>query len=656
MRYPVWQICLICGLLLLLSGCAPLVQNDQPSRTGWVPLAAGQTVGQTFTARFQGLQGINFHLSPDQPGDGVIQLTVHSRTANPEVLATSQLPLKQLTSPGWYRFNFPPIQNSNQQEYELTLDLAGSGSARVAKGPGESYLEGALSQNGTPVDAQAAFRLAYDRGQAFMGLAGEGLSWLLYLLAAALLFFLPGWALLALALPGWSERAWTEKLGLAGGLSLAIYPVLFLWTYILGLHLGKFYAWLPPLIGAAILIWLYIRKPDKRLFRVKNPGWDNLLPDLAFAAILLLLIFSRLWPIRGLTAPLWGDSLQHTMIAQLLVDHNGLFTSWAPYAELVTFTYHFGFHSFVAVFHWLSGLSLAGSTLWTGQIVNLIAILGLVPLANRLAPNRWTAALTILVAGLLTSIPQIYLNWGRYTQLAGQAILLCALYLSWELLERKEILWSVTVLAWVALAGVALSHYRVVVFAVLFLVAYFLIYFRKAGAWHLIKRIFIIGLGGALLYLPWFMRAFSGTLLRILSSFLRTPAGQISAGVQEDIASFTITSYIPAILWLLLILAVAWGFWRRSREAILIVLWSFLCLLAANPQWLRLPGTGAIRTFTVIIGAYIPVAILLGAAGGWLISSLTHSRLRKDQPAPHFAGDSRLPGGSQPLVCSLPLE
>ncbi|MFN2280805.1 MAG: hypothetical protein ACK2TZ_03005, partial [Anaerolineales bacterium] len=75
-------------------------------------------------------------------------------------------------------------------------------------------------------------------------------------------------------------------------------------------------------------------------------------PRLALLFTIALIIAVRFWVIRSLDAPMWGDSYQHTMIAQLIVDHGGLFDSWQPYAEMTTFTYHFGFHSLVAVFHW----------------------------------------------------------------------------------------------------------------------------------------------------------------------------------------------------------------------------------------------------------------------------------------------------------------
>ncbi len=52
----------------------------------------------------------------------------------------------------------------------------------------------------------------------------------------------------------------------------------------------------------------------------------------------------------------------------------------------------------------------------------------------------------------------------------------------------------------------------------------------------------------------------------------------------------------------------------------MISLWWFANLLAANPYWLGLPGAGILDTFAVLIAAYIPAGILVGAAAGWLVS------------------------------------
>ena len=51
-----------------------------------------------------------------------------------------------------------------------------------------------------------------------------------------------------------------------------------------------------------------------------------------------------------------------------------MFSSWQPYAALQTFTYHFGFHTFVAFYTWLTGSPIFAAVLAAGQLMNLLAV------------------------------------------------------------------------------------------------------------------------------------------------------------------------------------------------------------------------------------------------------------------------------------------
>ena len=613
-------------LALFLASCSPLIKHEQAQNAGFATLEAGASLGQTFVSRYDGLDGISVYLKPGAPGVGNLQLRLHNAPHAPGELASASLPLEQVTATGFYRFRFPALTLARNRDYYFALEIDGSGSLLAGTAPGEAYLNGALYQNMHAQDAQLTFRLAYAPGQAAAGLLGEGLTWLVWMSVAILLFILPGWAVLGGLWPAWKLLSWPVKSGLAGGLSLAIYPLLFLWTNLAGLQLGPFYAWLPPLAGIAGLVWqnraAFRRWPIKRqTTESRSSRWFYLkadcLPELAFLVVTGLLLFTRFWAIRSLDAPMWGDSYQHTLMAQLLVENSGLFNSWEPYASLKTFTYHFGFHSLAAVFHWITSLPLEQAVLWTGQITNCLAVIAIYPLAWLVTRNRWAGVVGMLVAGLLVPVPMVYVNWGRYTQLAGQSILLSAIYLSWSLLDGASPRKSY-VLAWIALGGLALTHYRVLVFGLLFFAAYFLMNFRRGQANRLVSRVFWIGSGAAILFLPWFARVFSGSILTIFRRQVTMAADQISDFTRLYNAIGDIFVYLPALIWILMPLAIGWGLWRGERGIALVSLWWFLILLAANPQWLNLPGAGALTNFAVFIAAYIPAALFLGAAAGWL--------------------------------------
>lgn len=647
MRHKVLGTWLSLLLALVLGGCSPLIKIEQPKSDGLMQLTVGETIGQTFVARYQGLEGIVFFIKPGQPGRGTLRLDLKSDPQASDELASAAIPLESIHSAGNYRFNFPALKDSQNQDYYATLSLDQDSdpqaSIAIGSGPANAYLNGSAYQSDLAQESQLAFRLAYDSSQVLVGLIRQGLSWMLWLLAGLFLFTIPGWALFSLLWKKWGRLHWEEKLGLAGSLSLAVYPLLFLWTNLIGLHLGPLYAWLPPLVGLGFLAWKnrktlgnpqspFQQTADTQIVKRSKRSWTQLseiLPAITLLAVLGLVFGVRFWVIRDLDLPMWGDSQQHTMIAQLLVDHGGLFNSWQPYAELTSFTYHFGFHTLAAVFHWVTGLSLPQSVLWTGQILNGLAVLALYPLATKIGKSRWAGVAAVLVAGLLVPMPMFYANWGRYTQLAGQAILISVIYLVWSLIESRDNDWGLIGLVWIAFGGLALAHYRVLIFGILFVIALFLLYAFRMRIQTLVLRIFWAGLGAAILYLPWFIHVFGGQILVIFAHQVTTPVSQTAAATQEYNAIGNLLTYLPTWLWLLLAPIIAWGLWRKETGTSLIAFWWFLMILAANPEWFNLPGVGTLSNFAVFIAAYIPASVLFGSAIGWLYEAIHEGTIPK---------------------------
>ena len=634
MIYPRWIYWLVL-LLPALVACAPVTRSEQPARPDLVSLGARQSVGQSFLSRYDGLAAVEVYLDPQDQIQGNLFFHLKEDSKSQQDIRTVSLPMAGITRPGFHRFEFQPIPDSGLKSYYFFLHSDSRDGIKVGTAGEDSYLSGAQYLNDLAVNAQTSFRLVYHPVPLLQGLLFEGLSWFFYLLAGLFLFILPGWAILSWCSPGWDSNTWAVKFTWSIGVSLPIYPVLFLWTDIIGVHPGAAYAWLPPLSAIVAIIIRYrshllsrimaMRKEPLRFYPASLPA-SLPIADLAFLLLAGGLFLLRFWPVRTLPAPMWGDSYQHTMISQLLVDNQGLFRSWQPYADLLSFTYHFGFHSLVAVFHWVTGLSLAQATLWTGQIINALAVLVLYPLAARLGRSPWAGVFAVLLAGSLSQMPMFYTNWGRYTQLAGQAILPAAVLIAWDIFEKPRSGWRPYLLAWVVFAGLALTHYRILIFAVLFFVAYFILNYRRMEVFEFMRAAFLQAAGAGLLFLPWFVRVFGGKLPLIFRAQLTTPASQISAFTEQYNSIGNLFTYLPAFLWLLLPVALAFGFWRRERSLALVSLWWFLIFLSANPQWFNLPGSGAISNFAVLIAAYIPVSLILGSAGGWAMETIDSSQ------------------------------
>ncbi len=623
-------------LFFLLTGCSAFVSQDQIFSAEAMPvtLQQSETVGQTFVAHHAGLTGMDIFLTPETPSNGVIHLYLRSDASSSTDLAMDSIPLETITDAQFYHFSFAPQPDSRQQDYYVVLQVEGQGRVHVGNAPGETYLDGTLYHNHQPVDVQMAFRLTFDRAQMWRGFAGQVVVWGWMVVVGFALYILPGLALLTLVWPGTRVLTWAEKLGLSAGLSIALYPLLFLWTDLVGIHAGMLYVWVPLVAAGAALVWHYrhIRPTDVVQSWHNWLRSDSLWHDLALVAVVALIFAVRFMVIGSLDIPMWGDSYHHTMIAQLLVDHGGLFDSWLPYAELKTFTYHFGFHVAVAQLHWLTGWALPKATLWTGQILNGLAVVALYPLAARIGGNRWAGIAALVIAGLLVPMPMYYVNWGRYTQLAGQVILPVAVYLAWHCLDMSGPDRRSLIVAWVALSGLCLTHYRVTVMLALFFVVFFLLNIRSGRVGILLRNGILLAIGAGILFLPWFVHVFAGKIADILFKEVAYNVQQSSGAAKVSYAIGDIAIYLPPLIWGLLPFSIGWALWRRERGVAVVAVWWFVAFILANGQWFYSRNVGgisnfALDNFAVFIAAYIPAGLCLGACVGWLVGRLRHKHM-----------------------------
>jgi hypothetical protein len=620
-------IWLILFLALFSTGCSSVVKAEQPAVLDSVVLNDANSVGQTFNAHFNGMDGVEVYLEPLEAGNGEIQLILRDGPQGQE-LGRASLSMREISAPGFYRFPLPVQAGSNQQSYYLLLRAQGACSFKAGAAPGNYYLDGALYQNGRPDDQrQMAFQLSYSAPRLALGLAGEILAWGWYLLIAGFLFILPGWAILDLTFVAHSDKMhWGLRLSLSAGISLAIYPIIILLTDFLGLHLGSLYAWGPPLLGLGLIIWQHRKQFNRKALlslRIR-PGWF----DLTLIAIILIIFSARFWIIRMVAVPLWGDSLQHAMIAQLMLEHHGLFTSWQPYTPYYSLTTHFGFSAFSALFAWISGMDGTQATLWMGQIINGLAILTLYPLAVKISKgNRWAGIGALIVGGLISALPAVYVNWGRFAQLAGQAVLPVALWLLWESIDREK--WSLRsewprlLLAGLALTGMVLSYYRMPFYYATFVVILLLFWGLPKWRVHLknwgqaLLRLSIIGLVGILFFLPWGLRLIGGNLAGAMEAGVT--AGAPAARVLAEFDVFrTITDYIPVFSLGIAAIAILWGLVRKNWLAASLPLWFVLLSGYRLGASLKFPGANMLQAFAILIAVYLPAALLLG----WLFGEI----------------------------------
>lgn len=452
-----------------------------------------------------------------------------------------------------------------------------------------------------------------------------GLDLALILSVAAVLYVLPG-----LGFTHWLARthplSWIEHLTLALAISLALYPILFLWAYTLGIRPGPVLAWALPLLGALLTVWFSRGRwrhlstaafhPKQWLGRVNGP-------DILFPLVALLLFATRFSPIRLLTEPFWGDSVHHTFITQLIVENGSLFQSWQPYVPISSLTYHFGFHTAAAQWVWLTGTPAPESVLIFGQICNGLAVLALYPLAVRISNgNRWAGIGALVVAGFLLTMPAYYVNWGRYTQLIGQVILPLLVWLFvvvWDENRRpNRVLWGVAV---ALAAGLVLTHYRVAVVAGAAGVGWALwgmwsLRQRRAEIVHRLLWLISVGAAAGGLILPWVSIVRGGALEDTFTQLAQRSASHPALLRDMTLWLTDVPRFYPTLFWVGAILLLFFALWRKPTLSVPLLLWAAFTFFATNPFLLRLPGTGWVSNFLVIIALYIPFALLWGWAGG----------------------------------------
>jgi hypothetical protein len=449
------------------------------------------------------------------------------------------------------------------------------------------------------------------------------------ILLAPLVFLFPGGAVLALLFsaesPTGSYRAGAASwLILAASLTVGLTPIALLLLHLFRLPAGQATILCGLAVSLALIgwqrgpLWWASVRQGLEAFRCE---WVKVLnaPLAALILVTVLLVGSRVWTVRGVNFGAWGDSYHHTMIAQLMLDQGGLFESWAPYAPLETFTYHYGFHANVAFFQWatawLTGNATPRAVVLVGQLLNALAVLSLYPLATRLSRGRrWVGVSAVLVGGLLMSMPAFYVNWGRYTQLTAQAMLPAALWFLVEAAEHPQLSLRRWLLAGLALSGLGLTHYRVMLFVPCFLLPYlvwrlWLLRGDRRRATSLLAGLSITAIVSLAILTPWLTNLFSGRLPGVAAGVVTDPNAADNlrqASLYRDLSQW--------VAWPLIVttgLATVLALVRRS-PVLLVTGWLVMLLLLANPHWLGLPGTGLVDNFTVLIALYMPVSLLTG--------------------------------------------
>ncbi|HET7376510.1 MAG TPA: hypothetical protein VFK30_07370, partial [Anaerolineae bacterium] len=433
----------------------------------------------------------------------------------------------------------------------------------------------------------------------------------------------PGWALLSL-IPIWRDWNRLQRWCLAIGLSVAIFPVAF---YGLRFVLPSFT--LGPwkmsafLAGCVVIVVWRLRGTWREQFAFDRWDWVAI-------GILGMTLFTRVWIVQDLPFPAWSDGMQHTVLTQLTAVKGQLPYTMDPYFPIPLGQYHMGLYALSSTVEWLANVPANIALLYTAQILNGLCVIGVFVVLDRLG-GRLGAIVGATVVGLVSFQPAFYVNWGRFTQIAAQTILLVAWLVTWHTLRvwrqskarnspRSVMIWY-AVLASVLNAAVFLLHFRVAAFYLPLLAIAAVWEFYEAFKERQVRAI----IGGLLAIGVMALLFISPAVWEALRIYVQSRAGPttVSTATPEEIAkardayfAFPIQTWpgLAAPIWLMVsaIISAVFATIRRNKLALVIIVWTALVLSIGEAYLLNVPLLAVTNLGAVLIMLYLPISLALG--------------------------------------------
>lgn len=643
---PYALIILLALIAVSISGCVTFTDPEASQDFNSDAIGAldsQSSIGQSFISRRANVNGITIWLTVSSPQSDINHASL-SHSLNIRLFHTAEETLPVYTTtintpPSGDRIpitiDIPPQNNPDGQNYYLLLS-SDSDSILINGRNEDAYPDGQAYINGSPVNADISFRLSYDYG--FTSLIQDlprflQAGWLIFPLLAIL--WLPGWLLLDFS--GFRrDFNFGEQNALALGISLALIPVMMLWTTIFGITWSRslvlFFTGFLVAIFITRVIYRFIAQSksqyqaDPAIPHSENRWYQKLLDSFSASAFWLIVIFLaglivRLIMVRDLATPAWVDSVHHALITRLILDQGAFPSTYLPYIDIPSTAYHPGFHSIAAFFVWLTNLDLSQALLILGQVLNAVSVFPVYLLTKTLTRSSTTALFAAVITAFFTPMPAYYTSWSRYTELTGLLILPVAL--AWinhwpDKSSNKRVIW-ILILGAISAAGLFMVHYRVVVF-MSFLVFSFVIYhslFKTRSSAHKPAHIWLVSvvmaLAAIILVIPWFIPTLTKTVLSQVSSSTSSVVPFF-----QDFSWPYLTSALGKQAMVLAGLGLVWSVFKQRSLAVINILWVIILFFLANLGALKLPGTSLITNASVEIILFIPISVL----GGYFLNQL----------------------------------
>jgi len=325
---------------------------------------------------------------------------------------------------------------------------------------------------------------------------------------------------------------------------------------------------------------------------------------LVIIIVLSLIIFS----LRNVVTGLGSDSYHHTLISQLIMENGKAPSNYLPYAPIVSFSYHFGFHALSAVISNISGIELRLLIPIIGTLIVGLSSLSTYFVAQQIFHNR----IIPFIAGILTICvgvsPYYLINFSRFPQLFGLVFSGCfiGIFIFWRNEDfSKDLLPYVSLIT----LGQAFTHYRVTIMSVIGIILYlFIIFFMNTNKYSFIKqsliRLIQYGLITIILFFPWVIQVYiskqngvSGDVGKMSNSFYSLE--------RLGYEMIHYPSNIP--IFVLLLFSIILVIKRREKLVIWLFLWIIFLLVLSSKSFFGI----FMDTVSVIFSLYLPIFLII---------------------------------------------
>jgi len=595
----------------ILSGCVSLIDPETIQYFNQDIVAtinSEHSVGQTLVSRRPFFNGINLWFRT--PEDSV-PVNVSLYNSPGDSIPLQHIKIQAIN--GINEVNFDPQSDLPNQHYYIHLTVDQSEIQLLGRNE-DNYTPGTAFMDGLPIDGDLAFQASYD--YELKGIFQDLWSFLSlwkFIIPLCFLLIFPGWLLLDLT-KFRKDLDLGEQVAISLGLSIAIIPIIMVWTTVVGLKWSSSSIWVVCTTIFVVILWR-IWVTTKRL---SLKGFQGLIvPNLSSSSNILLCIFFvslfvRFAMVRDIFVPPWVDSIHHSIFTEIIIETGGFPDNYLPHIPIEGNKYHAGYHSLLASFIWLTGADVSYGMLVHGQVLNALMVFGVYLFTKTLVNDDKTSLIAASITGVLSLMPAYYVSWGRYTQLTGLLVLPAAFKLVVTLPKSKNKT-SFLILGALLLAGLFVIHYRVMIFLGCLILSYWvgILYKKNEEKWkHLVTSIKYTGFLGLIsitLVIPWLIPTIKEFVIPL--SYIWIPGRPDFQNIHWNYLTpgYGIGIMVTAFLGLIL------GLIKREMFSLIQLLWVLSLIGIANPRYFRIPFPGGmINQSSVDIMLFIPFSVLSG--------------------------------------------